>query len=327
MTQVPSALYQDTDPEALLYKDQIPETFGEPDIDRFYHDLKRGVTSLIRDYSNLLMLDAAGGLGKTHNIKRMLRDALGPEGATDDRSETGWVYRSGYSTPLGLYELLWQARHNNVVFLDDVSGLTNTKAIDMLKSATDSEGEENWISYDTSKTLSLGENDVDAKQFEFSGRIIISFNDTPSDKHFAALKDRAWLSQAYSFDLSHSQRIDLIKEVAKVPDLVDGLSVEQQYDTALWIEDKAPQTADISIRTLESICRERAMSLLEPDVGDWRRAAISMFDVDYTDELIIDLRKNSDLPISEQIAIVEQEAGIKQSAYYDRLSRIKEDME
>lgn len=287
---------------------------SNPDIERFYGNLRNYVRMVVDGYSNMLMLDAKGGLGKTHNVKEELREHL---------DSANIYHQKGFTTPLELYKTLWVARReDSVLFLDDMSGITsNTKAIDMLKSATDTEGEENWVEYHTSRDIDhpAVEGGTLPNTFSFNGSIIMSFNETPDNRHFNALKDRGTF---YQLRFSYEERLALIREVAKL-DEFSQLPVRKQQTTAEWIADVTDPTFDVTIRTFEEVCRMRAFA---EDTGqNWEKMALDVFEMDYQKYLIRRLRK-TDLSVKEQIEIYKDETGYSQGHYYDTLSDLKDQL-
>lgn len=283
-----------------------------PDLDRFYSSLRNYVKMITGGYHRLFMLDAAGGLGKTYNVTDVLKEEL-------DVSD--WTHQRGFTTPVELYKTLYQAQERgHVLFLDDMSGLRkNQKAIDMLKAATETDGEENWIEYRTSKDL---EHPEDATQtlpntFCFRGNIIMSFNDTPDTEDFNALKDR---SVFYQFELDYEERLDLCREAAKLSDFSD-LTVNEQQEVAEWIAKVTNPAIDVSLRTFEEVCNMRHYGQMESQ--DWERMAFEVFDLDYERHLIIRLREDSDASIEKQIQYFKQQTGRSESYYYKLMSEIK----
>lgn len=288
-------------------------------LDDYYGNLRNYVRMVTQDYSNLLMLDAAGGLGKTHNVLDVLETELEAD---------QFVHQKGFTTPIELYKTLYKARENDMVlFLDDVSGITsNTKAIDMLKSATDTEGVENWVEYRTSKaidhpTVPGGEL---SNTFCFRGNIIMSFNETPSNHHFNALKDRGTF---YQLQFSYDERVEIIKQIAEKPTFSE-LSVSEQRATARWLETATNPSYEVSIRTFEEVCNMRAFSQQSSGASsqaspDWEKMALDVFNMDYEKHLIIKMREAGEMPVADQVSEFCEETGKSESYYYDLLSELK----
>jgi len=286
---------------------------AEPDLRKFYGNLRNYVRMVTQGYSNLLMLDAKGGLGKSHNVRETL---------SAERSDDMWVHRKGFTTPIELFKTLWMARREGtVLFLDDMSGITNnSKAIDMLKAATDTEGDENWVEYSTSQEIDhpLVDGASLPNQFCFRGNIIMSFNDTPDNRHFDALRDRGTY---YNLSFTYQERLELIKEIAKIKDF-SGLTVSQQRDTAKWVESVTDASFEVTIRTLEEVCKMREFAQANPD-ANWEKMGLEVFDLDYRKHRIIEMREAAEMPVAEQVDAWCDEFDQSESTYYDLLSEVK----
>lgn len=285
-----------------------------PDLERFYGPLENYVRMVAHGYCNLLLLDAKGGLGKTYNVNRILEEEL-------DAGE--WTHLKGFTTPVELYTTLWKGRSDgHILFLDDMSGITkNTKAVDMLKAATDTNGDENWVEYRSSRGIDHPTRDDDKlpQTFHFGGRIIMSFNETPKDDpHFSALKDRG---TDYHFRLTYDERLSLIREIAKLSHF-SPLSVQEQQETAEWVAAVTDRSVEVSIRTFENVCQMRHYGQQEGE--NWERMALEVFDLDYQRYLIIRLRE-SGLEVETQLEHWESETGLGRTKYYDILSEIKDE--
>lgn len=299
----------DFNPSDYDYDD--PES-NPADLDRFYGSLENYVKMVAKGHSNLLMLDAKGGLGKTYNTRRVL---------SNEMRDNKWRHLKGFTTPVELYRTLWESRADGaVLFLDDMSGITsNTKAIDMLKSATDTNGPENWVEYRSSQGIDHPSiEDAELPQtFNFGGRIIMSFNDTPDNPHFDALKDRGHF---YQLSFSYRERLSLIREVAKLSHF-SPLSVEEQQECAEWIASVTNEAMSVTIRTFEHVCDMRHFGQQEDE--NWERMALEVFNIDYAKYLIIRLREESDMSVEKQVEYFKEKTGKSQGTYYDLLSEIK----
>ncbi len=283
-----------------------------PALDQFYGPLRNYVKMVTGGYHRLFMLDASGGLGKTYNVKHVLKEELEP---------TEWTHQKGFTTPVELYKTLWKAQDDgHVLFLDDMSGLRNNqKAIDMLKAATESDGAENWIEYRTSQEIAHPHNPDMAlpNTFCFRGAIIMSFNDTPKTPDFNALKDRGVF---YQFELDYEERLELIREAAKIPDFSD-LTVSEQQEVAEWIASVTNPSIRVSLRTFEEVCSMRHYGQMESQ--DWEKMAFEVFNLDYEKHLIIRMRESNNMPINEQIEHFKEQTGRSKRYYYNLLSDIK----
>jgi hypothetical protein len=285
--------------------------YGEPELDWAYGTLERLVRMVANGYEDFLMLDAKGGLGKSHNIKRVLREEL---------DESDWDYQCGYTTPLELYKTLYRGR-SNVIFLDDMSGITrNDKCVNMMKAATDTEGESNQVHWRSSRPPKddFG-NELD-KMFTFDGEIIMSFNETPDNRHFNALKTRG---QIYELSFTYDERVRLMREVAKDDSL--PLNYEARVDTVDWIEAVTDASMEPSIRTLEKVLNNRAYSEEVDSSEDWQESALELLNLDYEKGLLLILRNDDTYKTVEEERDKWMElTGKSQGTYYNRRGELKE---
>lgn len=286
----------------------------EQNLDPYYENLHNYVRMVTEGYSRLLMLDAKGGLGKTWHVRQTLDEEL-----EDDM----WVHQKGFTTPIELFKTLWKARSKgSVLFLDDMSGVTsNQKAIDMLKAATDTEGDENWVQYRTSQDIEHPFLDGVSlpNTFCFNGRIVMSFNRTPDNHHFNALKDRGTY---YNLSFNYQERLDICRELAKKNGF-SNLSVEEQIETAEWIADVTDASHDVTIRTFEEVLKMREFS--NQTGAEWEKMAYEVFDMNWKKHRIIELREAADMPVEQQVEQWCEETGLSETKYYDLLGEIKND--
>jgi len=282
-------------------------------LDDFYGNLRNYVRMVTGGYSNLLMLDAKGGLGKTYHVI----DTLQEEYENDDM----WVHQKGFTTPIELYKTLWKARHpDGTLFLDDMSGVTNNqKAIDMLKAATETNGDENWIQYRTSRDIEhpFIDGETLPNTFCFRGSIVISFNDTPDNHHFDALRDRGI---DYHMSFTYQERLEIVSKLAEQENFSE-LTVEKQRDTAEWISQVTDSSFDVTIRTFEEVLDMRQFA---EDAGEnWQKMAYEIFNMDYQKHRIIEMREEADMTVEEQVDVWCNEFNKSESSYYNKLSEVK----
>lgn len=253
-----------------------------PKIDHFYEKLEMNVDMLLKGIGNLVIIEASGGLGKTYNVKRILNENLSPD---------QYTVKSGKTTPLALYKILWQTQDKgHVLFLDDISGLTSDTAMELLKGATDTEPVRQ-VSYSSSRAPDHPTK-PDKKlplEFVYRGKIIMCSNNLPKDDpHFDAIKSRATSHYYMDKDFDYDTICAVIREVAKIPGLVEdeygnSLTVKQQQECAEWIIDISTEDSGINLRTLEHVCNKRLYG--EEHDKDWTKAAID--DLGMSEEMYV----------------------------------------
>lgn len=231
----------------------------EPDVENYYWKLHRFVRMVARGESNALLVEADPGLGKSYQITHTLADEIGLSGPSAVRKV------GGHSSPLELYHSLFEAKNGGVVFLDDLEGvIDNRTALSLLKQATWSEGDRRTVEWRSSSEK------VEIEQFEFSGRIIMCFNDTSDNKLVESLKDRTLY---YRLHFDYDERIGLIHEVAKADH--KNLSYDERAECADWIERNTEKGSRPNLRTLIHVMDCRAH---EPD--RWQRLASEFVQID-----------------------------------------------
>lgn len=287
---------------------------GEPDLEWAYGTLQRLTRMVAGGYTNILLLDAPGGLGKTYNVCKVLNEQA------DEGVIRGFSHQSGFTTPVELYKSLHDARHGDVLFLDDMSGIAgSTKSVNMLKAATDTSGDENWVEYKSSQEIY---DDVTGEplpgSFIFRGKIVMSFNETPDNKHFDALRDRG---QDYLLNFSYEERIRIIEEVAKT-DEISPLPYEIRADTVDWIKTVTDPSVEVSIRTLNNVLEIREYA--ETCGGNWQKDALEVFDLDYQKFIIVQMRQDGEMPVAEQVQEYCEKTGMSERHYYDKLAEVKD---
>lgn len=287
----------------------------DPDLDPYYSNLRNFVRMVANDYTNLLVLDAKGGLGKTHNVREVLRAEV------DDDSHI--IYRNGFTTPIELFKTLYLARFDEcVVFFDDVTGISrNDKAMDMLKAATDTEGEENVVEYQTSRSIEHPYKPLSElpNTFTFRGSVILSFNETPDNPDFNALTDRGI---NYSLDFTYEERLEIISELAHSDEFSD-LTIDEQHEVAEWIRGTTDPSYDVSLRTFDEVCS--IYKYAKDTDANWEVMALDVLDMDVAKHTVLSLRETADLSVEEQIETFTAQTGYGRSKYYDILDELRDE--
>jgi len=285
---------------------QASEDDLEPELGWAYEPLRNLVKMVTGGYERFVMLEADGGIGKTYNVKKTLNQEI-------DRNE--WTYQSGYTTPLELYKTLYKNRRK-IIFFDDMSGITKkNKCVNLLKAALDTEGDENQVHWRSSQTPEDRQGNELPQMFYFTGSVIISFNDTPDNHHFEALKTRG---QHYELDFTYDERIRILREVCKNGDM--PLTYPERVDTVNWIEMVTEHRKSVTIRTLEKILNIRQFS--QDQDKDWKKTALEVFNLDFEKELIIRLIKRHDSMVEAKDEFIEK-TDSSEGYYYDK----KQDIE
>jgi hypothetical protein len=93
-------------------------------------DLSGLITLVVRGASNALFLAGKGGLGKSFTVEKVLAE----HGLQDGH---GYYKNTGTASPVAIYQLLYDNKHNIIVFDDCDSAMQDMEARNMIKAATD----------------------------------------------------------------------------------------------------------------------------------------------------------------------------------------------
>ena len=114
-----------------------------------------------------MTVTGAAGIGKSYNIINRLEDAHAV-------GDCNYFYLNGKCTTLGLYEALWNARHNgSVLLMDDVEVFDTEDKLNILKAALESD-DKRIITY-MSTSQHLRDNGIPT-QFDFCGKVVFITN-------------------------------------------------------------------------------------------------------------------------------------------------------
>ena len=249
----------------------------QPDISRYYGPLRFFTQQVVNGDSDLLLLNAPAGIGKSYQINKVVKGNI-----------TGnYVPKAGYLSPLELFHSLHKTKNKgDILFLDDVSGITDDeRALNLLKGATWTEDEDRGREVEWATTSDKIQCE---QQFQYEGRIILCFNEMPDNEHINALKSRG---KYYEMNFTYEQRIDIIKEIAKVP--YEDSTLEQRQEVARWIATYTDETfEDLNLRILFH-CLDIYLSCqsgeYEYGPDNWTMLATELFGVDEDLQLVKDL--------------------------------------
>lgn len=234
------------------------------DINQKFDFLSHLTRMVINKTSVSLIVTGEGGLGKTYTIKKeIMRKQLS--------KETDYIIIKGFSTPRGLYRILFENNDKLIIFDDCDEVLEDKIAKNLLKGALDSydEREIHWITKTTDESL--------PDSFKFTGRIIFISN-MSQDKI-----EQAILSRSMCIDLTMSgedklKRMEFIANNSK--DFMIGYSRTFIKESLDLIKENINDIREFSLRSLEKVVKVRAG---EGDKGydddgneieiDWRELA------------------------------------------------------
>lgn len=264
-------------------------TDAEQEVQNFYKFFNHYVRAIASGHHDALMINAKHGIGKSYQIQKTLTNELGAD---------GYKTQSGYCPPFQFYKKLWEVESDpeqEVLFLDDIEGLINNKkALAILKQSTWSETDKRYVEWNSSTSKLQNEHGEDIPpKFEFTGRIIMCFNDVPDDPIVHSLQDRCFY---YELQFTYEQRLKLIRAVAEKGVREHNIDKENRLEIADWIKEVTTSaTKDVNLRTLM-----RAFKLydyaqeMDADVGDetWHELTNELIETDedlyHAREIILD---------------------------------------
>ena len=228
---------------------------------RFQH-MYNYINMVLKGISHGLIISGAPGIGKTHNVKKLIKQ-------TGYQLGDNYQLISGRCTPAALYLGLYNySREDDITLIDDCDdALTDTNAVNILKAALDS-GDERILSYFVSSTPEVSEEDAvmrhpelvpDKKgkyhaprQFEYNGRIIIITNMYAGSLD-TALRNRCIVC---NLDFTTEETLGIVKEI--MPNIMPNKLDQKSKDLAFgFLQELADNKSEmeISIRSFTTVAK------------------------------------------------------------------------
>lgn len=203
-----------------------------------------------------VVITGEGGLGKTHTVIESLERA-GLRNVTDliadvdigsvETDETMFVVIKGYSTPKGLFKLLYEHRNATVVFDDCDSILKDPDALNLLKGALDSY-DKRYITWNTSFS-----DDNIPSMFQFTGGVIFVSNLT-QDKINQAIRSR---SMCVDLSMTVDQKIDRMEFIVKRDNFLPNVPSVMKFEAFEFLKTNRNEAREINLRTLINVAKIR----------------------------------------------------------------------
>lgn len=185
-----------------------------------------------------LLLTGEGGLGKTYTTIK-----------TIEKTKTPYQKISGYTTPRGLYNLLYDHNGKLLLFDDCDSVLKDNVSRNVLKIALDSNSER-IISW----SAQIPKSSPYPNFFEFTGRIIFITN-----KSQESLKklDGALLTRGYKVDLQMNSEEKIERMSYLVPKICkeNDFNINAGYEALKFLEERKDKINQLSLRSLLDVIR------------------------------------------------------------------------
>jgi len=237
----------------------INERFG------FVSDM---VTMLSNGHQASVIVSGPGGLGKSFTVMDALRKSglqdvtLLDEADVGSSINTAKTFRviKGYSTPKGLYRILYENRNSVIVFDDCDSVLKDPVSLNLLKGALDS-----YSRRVISWRADFKDEDL-PNVFEFKGRVVFISN-LPSHAMDQAVITR---SMAVDLTMTNAQKVERMHHLLEfADDFLPEFEMEHKVDAVLLIEKLVDRIKELSLRTLIQVTNIRKAN---PN-GNWRKLA------------------------------------------------------
>jgi len=240
---------------AVESKFSINQRFG------FVRDM---VKMLAKGDQASVVVTGPGGLGKSHTVSAALTEAGFTDLSTLDELEVGSSvpansYRvvKGYSTPKGLFRLLYENRNSVLVFDDCDSVLKDPVSLNLLKGALDS-----YSRRIISWRADMRDEDL-PNVFEFKGRVVFISNISSSNM------DQAIISRSLAVDLTMTskQKVERMRFLLDQPEFMPEYTMAHKTDAMNLIDTLCDKVKDLSLRTLIQVTKIRKNG------GDWKDLA------------------------------------------------------
>jgi len=237
----------------------INERFG------FVSDM---VTMLSNGHQASVIVSGPGGLGKSFTVMDALRKSglqdvtLLDEADVGSSINTAKTFRviKGYSTPKGLYRILYENRNSVIVFDDCDSVLKDPVSLNLLKGALDS-----YSRRVISWRADFKDEDL-PNVFEFKGRVVFISN-LPSHAMDQAVITR---SMAVDLTMTNAQKVERMHHLLEfADDFLPEFEMEHKVDAVLLIEKLVDRIKELSLRTLIQVTNIRKAN---PN-GNWKKLA------------------------------------------------------
>jgi len=242
----------------------IPPTESKFSINQRFGFVRDMVKMLAKGDQASVVVTGPGGLGKSHTVSAALTEAGFTDLSTLDELEVGSSvpansYRvvKGYSTPKGLFRLLYENRNSVLVFDDCDSVLKDPVSLNLLKGALDS-----YSRRIISWRADMRDEDL-PNVFEFKGRVVFISNISSSNM------DQAIISRSLAVDLTMTskQKVERMRFLLDQPNFMPDYTMAHKVDAMSLIDTLCDKVKDLSLRTLIQVTKIRKNG------GDWKNLA------------------------------------------------------
>jgi hypothetical protein len=228
--------------------------------------VKDMVTMLANGDQASVVVTGPGGLGKSHTVSAALRDAgfndvsvLDELDVGDNIPKNSYRVIKGYSTPKGLYRVLYENRNSVIVFDDCDSVLKDPVSLNLLKAALDS-----YSRRIISWRADIKDEDL-PNVFEFKGRVVFISNLSSGSM------DQAIITRSLAVDLTMTakQKVERMRFLLTQADFMEDFAMTHKSDAMELIDTLCEKIKELSLRTLMQVIKIRKSN---PN-GKWKELA------------------------------------------------------
>lgn len=228
--------------------------------------VKDMVTMLANGDQASVVVTGPGGLGKSHTVSAALRDAgfndvsvLDELDVGDNIPKNSYRVIKGYSTPKGLYRVLYENRNSVIVFDDCDSVLKDPVSLNLLKAALDS-----YSRRIISWRADIKDEDL-PNVFEFKGRVVFISNLSSGSM------DQAIITRSLAVDLTMTakQKVERMRFLLTQADFMEDFDMTHKSDAMELIDTLCEKIKELSLRTLMQVIKIRKSN---PN-GKWKELA------------------------------------------------------
>jgi len=201
-----------------------------------------------------MIITGEPGWSKSHTVQEALQ-------AAKLREHSDYAIVKGFSTPKGLYRILYENQDQLIIFDDCDTVLSDPTSLNLLKSALDSY-DKRIIHWHSEKETDL------PTSFEFRGRVIFISNKSKNKMN------QAMISRSFLVDVSMSktEKIDRLNSLIDDSDIGGNVPVNMKKDVLDLMVENFDDAPDWSIRTFLRGLKLR--SALEGTGKSWENLVI-----------------------------------------------------
>ena len=246
-----------------------------------------------------LIVEGPAGWGKTTAVDEAINSA-----------KMNGVHLGAYSTPLNLYNFLYDHADKFVV-IDDCAGLFNDqKSMAILKAATWAQGKSRKIRWGSTSSKAI------VPEYDFSGKLVIICNSFPKTPDAKAVQSRSF---PFKMDVTVSKAKTLIKNASIDKTWYPDSRISNEVSEFLCCKINTRSLNQISYRTMQM-----GYELAQFNPDGWKDLMSQLIGNVQEDpkDLVIRLNKQN-LKVKDQIQIFEESTGFKRRTFFKYRKELK----